>query len=324
MPVEFTKDELIGVSLLWGFTLGFGYFVVYHAICLSRRLKRVNAFIVLVWLEIVACIGLYGLPTTLMASGTVSQDSLWIWLCIIIGWAIQLQCIIQIIANRLCILIDNRQRRKWLKLGLFLWIGFINITVACVWVPAVLQISTRWMEVNKIYDRVEKILYLITDAGLNFYFIRTVQQRLIAAGLTKYNRLLRFNKMIVWVSIAMDVLIIGFMFMKNPLVYLMVHPLAFMVKLEIEMAMSRLIVLIALGSGIHVDELDSDNSSRNSPHNLQSVQVSVSVHHEATRDYDRDEAYLNNDIKPSRDVIRMRTMGHSVQLDSKSGADFGV
>lgn len=114
------------------------------------------------------------------------------------------------------------------------------------------------------------------------------------------------------------------MFMKNPLVYLMVHPLAFMVKLEIEMAMSRLIVLIALGSGIHVDELDSDNSSRNSPHNLQSVQVSVSVHHEATRDYDRDEAYLNNDIKPSRDVIRMRTMGHSVQLDSKSGADFGV
>lgn len=36
-----------------------------------------------------------------------------------------------------------------------------------------------------------------------------IQQRLVSAGLTKYKRIIRFNKMIIWVSLAMDVLIVG-------------------------------------------------------------------------------------------------------------------
>lgn len=51
----------------------------------------------------------------------------------------------------------------------------------------------------------EKILILLIDAVLNWYFIRTVKARLVSAGLTKYDKLVQFNVRIVMVSLAMDV-----------------------------------------------------------------------------------------------------------------------
>lgn len=51
----------------------------------------------------------------------------------------------------------------------------------------------------------EKILILLIDAVLNWYFVRTVKARLVSAGLTKYDKLVQFNVRIVMVSLAMDV-----------------------------------------------------------------------------------------------------------------------
>lgn len=56
-----------------------------------------------------------------------------------------------------------------------------------------------------VWDRMEKIFILLIDAVLNWYFIRTVKARLVAAGLTKYDKLVQFNVRIVMVSLAMDV-----------------------------------------------------------------------------------------------------------------------
>lgn len=56
-----------------------------------------------------------------------------------------------------------------------------------------------------MWDRVEKVIFLLIDAALNFYFIHLVRSRLIANGLTKYNRLYRFNLLMIGVSITMDV-----------------------------------------------------------------------------------------------------------------------
>ncbi|TFK96678.1 hypothetical protein BDV98DRAFT_608089 [Pterulicium gracile] len=301
VPWNFSRGEVIAACMMWGFTLGFGYFVVYHAYQLTMRVKRPTAFILLIWGEIFANLILYGLLYILVVVGILPPDNFWVWLFIIIGWIIQLQCLIQLIVNRICILVNNRSQRRLLKWSMFAWIGFINITVAICWIPATLQISDKWVRATYIYDRVEKVLYLITDAGLNYMFIWIVNRQLVSNGLTKYSKLVRFNKLIIWVSLAMDVLIIGLMFMKNPLVYLMSHPLAFIIKLEIEMSMSNLIILVARGTGVHVhDEGISDESDPTSAGFGATQSVRVQVHREAITQIDGEldeHSSLNGDLK---------------------------
>jgi hypothetical protein len=94
----------------------------------------------------------------------------------------------------------------------------INISVFCIWIPARLQISAKYHLINEYWDRFEKGLYLFVDAMLNWYFLRTVKANLIANGLTKYNKLVKFNQRIVMVSLCMDVMIIGAMSIPNSFV----------------------------------------------------------------------------------------------------------
>ena len=47
---------------------------------------------------------------------------------------------------------------------------------------------------------------MFVDAGLNYFFLRTVKQRLVKYhGLTKYAPLVRFNARLMVLSVAMDV-----------------------------------------------------------------------------------------------------------------------
>jgi hypothetical protein len=94
----------------------------------------------------------------------------------------------------------------------------INISVFFIWIPARLQISRNYHLINEYWDRIEKALYLIVDALLNWYFLKTVKANLISNGLTKYNKLVRFNQRIVVVSLLMDVMIIGAMWIPNSFV----------------------------------------------------------------------------------------------------------
>ncbi|KAG7135021.1 hypothetical protein HYQ45_007089 [Verticillium longisporum] len=129
--------------------------------------------------------------------------------------------------------------------GVALLITAINISVYCIWVPARLQISDTYIHANLIWDRCEKVIYLLVDACLNFYFIRIVQQNLVQLGLRKYSNLVRFNMFIIIFSLSMDALIIAMMSLKNTFVYMQFHPLAYIVKLKIEMSMADLIAKIA-------------------------------------------------------------------------------
>jgi hypothetical protein len=67
------------------------------------------------------------------------------------------------------------------------------------------------------------VIFLLVDAILNWYFIHTVRKNLVQRGLTKYDRLVRFNVAIVGFSLAMDVLIIGMMSLNNT--FVLVSPL---------------------------------------------------------------------------------------------------
>jgi hypothetical protein len=59
------------------------------------------------------------------------------------------------------------------------------------------------------------VLFLLLDGYLNWYFIHVVNADLVKNGLSKYNRLVRFNKRMIVVSLLLDVMIIGAMSTPN-------------------------------------------------------------------------------------------------------------
>jgi hypothetical protein len=79
-------------------------------------------------------------------------------------------------------------------------------------------LSWRYHFINEIWDRIEKVLYLLVDGVLNWWFLKTVKSSLINNGLNKYNKLVRFNQRIVVLSLCMDVMIIAAMSIPNSFV----------------------------------------------------------------------------------------------------------
>ncbi|KAF8600126.1 hypothetical protein BDV93DRAFT_448286 [Ceratobasidium sp. AG-I] len=237
-------------TVAFGFTIGFGYFVGCHAFRQTKRTRRWSPYIVMVWLEILVCT-VFAVICWLYLCGIIGY-SFWFYFWILTMWALQVQFLLQIIVNRICILLPGPSQRFWLKFVIAAWITAINISVYCIWIPAKLQISEKYHIINLYWDRTEKCLYLVTDAILNYMFVRIIRKRLVAMGLKKYDKLVRFNEKIIIVSLAMDVLIIGMMSYRNDFVYMQFHPVAYMVKLEIEMCMSNLMVKVATGTGVNV------------------------------------------------------------------------
>lgn len=111
----------------------------------------------------------------------------------------------QIIVNRIAILMPIPAQATRLKWGVFGILLAVNISVFCVWIPARLQINETYIHINEIWDRIEKGIFLLVDAGLNLTFIYLVKSRLIASGLTKYTALFRFNLAMIAVSMSLDV-----------------------------------------------------------------------------------------------------------------------
>ncbi|KAH6666158.1 hypothetical protein B0J14DRAFT_678858 [Halenospora varia] len=191
-----TVADLQLASLVWGFTIGFGFLTTWTAIKQTADMKRRYGFsklnspyIWMIWLEILVC---------------------------------------------LIFLIIYRQKATRLKIGVAILITAVNISV-----------SAKYEQVNNIWDRCEKVIYLLVDGALNWYFIHTVKIQLVNQGLVKYNRLVRFNMWIIGFSLSMDVLIISMMSLKNSFVYMQFHPLAYIVKLNIEMSMADLIAKVS-------------------------------------------------------------------------------
>ncbi|KAJ7447668.1 hypothetical protein FB451DRAFT_1290105 [Mycena latifolia] len=255
-----TEGDIILVSMAFGWTLGFGYFTVCHAVRETRRTRRLNIYVILIWSQLVVS-GAFAIISWLYLRKIIPH-SFAFFFSILTLWALQVQLLLQIIVNRICILMRTERERNMLKYGVAGLILLINISVYNIWVPAKLQINDNYVSINIWWDRVEKTLYLLTDAALNYYFIRTVKHRLVQHGLKKYDALVRYNIRIVGVSLAMDVLIIAMMSLRNDFVYMQFHPVAYTVKLNIEMSMGQLIIKVAKSTGIHVFEDSTANDSK--------------------------------------------------------------
>lgn len=66
--------------------------------------------------------------------------------------------------------------------------------------------SNTYVEINKYWDRISKVIICLIDAGLNYYFLRIVKQRLLDQyGLMKYAPLVTFNARLMFISVLLDV-----------------------------------------------------------------------------------------------------------------------
>ncbi|KAM0327585.1 hypothetical protein ACHAQA_005878 [Verticillium albo-atrum] len=247
---DVTENDMIIASLAWGFTLGIGWLTSWSAIQQTRAIYKrrrrsifQNAYVWMIWMEISVCLG-FGIICYMYLLGVI-PPSFAFYFSILTLWALQVQFLLQIIINRCAILLHDKKHVWRVKAGVALLITVINVSVYCIWIPARLQVSDTFIKVNVIWDRCEKVIYLLVDGALNFYFIRIVQQNLIQLGLRKYSNLVRFNMFIIVFSLGMDVLIIAMMSLDNTFVYMQFHPLAYIVKLNIEMSMADLIAKIA-------------------------------------------------------------------------------
>ncbi|KAJ6618018.1 hypothetical protein B0H10DRAFT_1913893 [Mycena sp. CBHHK59/15] len=252
-----TEGDMLIASLAFGWTLGFGYFVVCNAVRETRRTHRVNVYVVLIWSQIAVSLAFAIICWLYLRK--IIPHSFAFFFSILTLWALQVQLLLQIIVNRICILLRNEKERNMLKYGVAGLILLINISVYNIWLPSKLQINQRYISINIWWDRIEKCLYLVVDGMLNYFFIRSVKQRLVSHGLKKYDKLVRYNIRIVGVSLAMDVLIIGMMSLVNDFVYMQFHSVAYTVKLNIEMSMSQLIIKVARSTGIRVFDLELED-----------------------------------------------------------------
>ncbi|OAG02223.1 uncharacterized protein CC84DRAFT_1053118, partial [Paraphaeosphaeria sporulosa] len=254
-----TCGDLITAYVVFGLAMCFAILAVFIA-CQQTQRSRVplkSLYVWMIWLEIVASLGLALLAFSYLIK--VLRPSLYFYLGIVVSQLrviYQVQILLQIICNRINVILQDQKKGTLLCIGTFVLVSIINVSVGIIWIPACLQISDRrvvflavvWIRVNTIWDRTEKVLFFLLDAALNWYFVRVVKRNLIGNGMEKYRPLVRFNQRMILISLLMDLLIIGAMSLHNGFVYAMFHPLAYLVKLNIEMSMANLIMKIVVGT----------------------------------------------------------------------------
>ncbi|KAF4448056.1 hypothetical protein F53441_8487 [Fusarium austroafricanum] len=245
-------DQLVA-SIIWGFTMAVGIFSGQKAGKQTweqwKRTKRVKAYVWMIWAEWLSSM-IIGVLSWCFIRGYIAP-SFWIYFFLLCLWVVQIQCICGIIINRISLLMVDRRNAfkiRWITAAV---LGLINISVFCIWIPAQLQISQQYHDINYIWDRIEKGLFLVIDAALHSYFVYLIRIKLIANGLTKYQPLMRYNLVMIVVSMSLDVILIGSMSIGNGFIYVQFHPLVYILKLHIEMNISDLIVRVVRATGDH-------------------------------------------------------------------------
>ncbi|SPJ79018.1 uncharacterized protein FTOL_07409 [Fusarium torulosum] len=247
-----TTDQLVA-SIIWGFTLAIGIFSAQKAAKQTweqyKRTGRARAYIWMIWAEWLSSM-VIGILSWCFIRGYIAP-SFWVFFALLCFWVVQIQCICGIIINRISLLMIDRRNAIKIRWITAITIGLINISVFCIWIPSQMQISQRWYDINYVWDRIEKGIFLLVDAALHGYFVYLIRVKLIANGLTKYQPLMRYNLIMIAVSMSLDIVLIGSMSIGNGFIYVQFHPLVYMIKLHIEMNISSLIVRVVRATGDH-------------------------------------------------------------------------
>ncbi|KAK3318841.1 hypothetical protein B0H66DRAFT_622967, partial [Apodospora peruviana] len=255
-------------TFLWGFTIAIACFSFAKAVRQThrswRRSSRANAYIVMVWLEWTSCV------VTAITSWLFLENLIAARCVLTIDHRLVVpsfvQCLMQIMTNRIALIMYDPVRAAKLKWIVIVAIGIINVSVFCIWVPARLQISSTYIQANQIWDRAEKCIFLVIDAALNSYFMYLIKSKLVANGLKKYCLVYRFNLVMVCLSISLDVSIITHIPVSlSSFRYVQLHPAAYLIKLHIEMNIAELLGKVLMrSSNRRVNSLGSSRSTDNS------------------------------------------------------------
>jgi hypothetical protein len=213
-------------ALAAGFTIGYGFLTVWEALKQTRlnRNPLRSVYIYMIWGEIVANIGIGVIGWTFLA-GVIGPTYVYRVQChqerifltgnrvpvlffILFFYVFEVQLLMQIIINRIALIAEHRKTIWRIKWGTVAVITAINVSVFCIWIPShtMPPVNEVFVHINSIWDKITKVLIMLVDAGLNWYFLRTVKTRLVNQhGLIKYQPLVGFNAKLMVVSILMDV-----------------------------------------------------------------------------------------------------------------------
>lgn len=259
VPLEVGKRDLELGSIVFGFFTGFLFFSAWAGYRETIRARRLTSYVFMIWLEIAANITFAVVSWGYLIE--IFPPGMPVFLICAICWICQVTCLMFIIVNRICILLSLPLERNILRAAVGTVLLLITVSSASIWIPAQLQINSKYVRVNSWWDRVEKSIYLCMDLILNIIFIRTVKRRLVDHGLRKYDHILRFNIRIISLSISIDALLLCMTVLRNPFVYTQFHPVVYIVKLRIELVMSRLIVRVAQSTGVQLYDRNTEISS---------------------------------------------------------------
>ncbi|KAI0440509.1 hypothetical protein F4803DRAFT_465649 [Xylaria telfairii] len=244
--VQITSWELNVASIIWGISLGITLFGATKALeqtqRVFRRTRRLSTYVLLVWAVCISSTST-GIISWLYLAGNI-PPSFHFFFAIVSLWVVQTQSIMQILVNRISLINPNTRTVKKVRWAVFGAILLINISVYIIWIPACLQISPLWVHINGVYDRLEKVFFLLIDASLSIYFAYLVRTKLIANGLFKYNRLYRWNVVMIIFSVALDVILIAVLSLGHGFVYVQYQTLAYLLKLQIELNLTDLLAKI--------------------------------------------------------------------------------
>ncbi|KAK6865043.1 hypothetical protein PG995_001571 [Apiospora arundinis] len=237
-------------TFFFGFTIAAAVFTFLQGMKQTRgvwsRSKNPDRspYIIMLWLEWVAN-GAMAIITYLHITGSI-PGSLPFYFAIVLLWVFQIQCIMGILVNRVSLLMYNPSRSRRLKWSVVALLGIINLSGFFIFIPSQLGVNLTWVRADAIWDRLEKTIFAILDLSLNLYFIHLVRSNLIKNGLLKYKMLYWINLAMVFVSISLDVILIGLI--SKGFVFVQFHPICYLIKLNIEMNMADLIAKIAKAS----------------------------------------------------------------------------
>ncbi|GAA6009346.1 hypothetical protein JCM10207_004357 [Rhodosporidiobolus poonsookiae] len=280
-----TETDLHISTIAFGWCMGF---LCWNIATAWSQTHRLSAYTVMIWGELFVS-GFFALLNWLFIIKVINHSFGFFFFLI---WVFQTQFLLAIITNRVCLLWSNPRHQRMLKYGVAGLMLAINISVYIIWMPARLQINQHWVSLNKVWDRIEKCLYLVIDFVLNAIFIRSIQKRLLANGLERYRPLVRFNQGLVVVSLAMDALLIGVMSLPN----------SYLVKLQIEMNLGALIVDI------------STAKPGKAPLAIDGLKIAVSTHTTTTAMH-MDEEMFPGDAEPERKTRTPARPGLQTRLD---------
>ncbi|KAI5456073.1 hypothetical protein BGZ63DRAFT_436110 [Mariannaea sp. PMI_226] len=268
-------------SIYFGLFLGIFVFTLAKSLEQTRSIWRrtrslANIYLYMIWFE--AWVNFIFAIITFLFLNKIIPPSLEFFLATVGLWSIQTQLLPQIIANRVSLIMINKRGAKRLKWSLVCIIGIINIAVCYIWVTAQMPSATPFqIAVNHVFERAEKCFFLIVDLGLNIYFLYLVRFRLIADGLSKYWRLFNFNVAMVVISTSMDAMLLGFLSLPNPYLYVQFAPVAYIVKLYIELMMAVLISkVVKSGASGRGDGRYGSSGHKSNPVNNTTSRVVVS------------------------------------------------